>query len=224
MSAAKSRLAGMARWTPAKRDVLDAVADEFLHNYGKGRTLLAVDGGEDECTRAFADDLAERLGRGSHAVFRASMRDFHRPQSPTRSDPPRGDRHAGGADSAEARYRDSYDYDLFRRVLVQPFRMGGSTGFVTAAFDVDRDIPIEMDWKTGPRDATLLVDGPFLSRPELRGTWNYSIWLETQDAVGPEQDAARTLYAAESKPRATAAAIMDNSDPEHPRRVFADSC
>lgn len=202
----------MARWTPAKRDVLDAVADEFLHNYGKGRTLLAVDGGEDEHTRAFADDLAERLGRGSHAVFRASMRDFHRPRQVT------------GADSAERRYRESYDYDLFRRVLVEPFRMGGSTGFVTAAFDVDRDIPIEMDWKTGPRDATLLVDGPFLSRPELPSIWNYSIWLETPDAGGLEQDPAHTLYTAESKPRATAAAIMDNSDPEHPRRVFADSC
>ena len=219
----------MAQWTPLKRDVLDSIADEFLHNYGKGRTLIAVDGVDGAGKTMFADAFAERLGKGRHAVFRASIDGFHRP---------RAERYARGADSAEGFYRDSYDYDLFRRILIEPFKMGGSTGFVTAAFDVARDAQVEMDWKTGPQDATLVVDGIFLNRPELRGLWNYSIWLDVDEETAAarlfERDGAsgvsqrysggQKLYLAEANPRTRATAIVDNNDPQHPRRVFADSC
>jgi uridine kinase len=217
------------RWTPLKRDVLDSLADEFLHNYGRGRTLLAVDGIDGAGKRPFADALAERLGRGGHAVFRASIDRFHKP---------RAERYVRGVDSAEGYYYDSFDYELFRRVLIEPFRMGGSAGFVTEAFDVERDSQIEMDWKTGPQDATLVVDGAFLNRPELRGIWNWSIWLEADaeaaaqrlfdldGAAGssPRYPGGQRLYLAEADPRSRASAIVDNTDPEHPRRVFADSC
>lgn len=219
----------MATWTPQKRDVLDALADDFLHNYSRGRTLLAVDGIDGAGKRPFADALAERLGKGSHPVFRASIDAFHRP---------RAERYVRGVDSAEGYYLDSFDYELFRRVLIEPFKLGGSAGFVTAAFDVSRDASIEMDWKTGPQDATLVVDGAFLNRPELRGLWNYSIWLDADDraaaarlfeldgAAGqsPRYPGGQALYLAEANPRERATAIVDNSDPQHPRRVFADSC
>jgi uridine kinase len=219
----------MATWTPVKRDVLDSLADEFLHNYGRGRTLLAVDGIDGAGKRPFADALAERLGRGGHAVFRASVDAFHKP---------RAERYIRGVDSAEGYYYDSFDYELFRRVLIEPFKLGGSTGFVTAAFDAARDAQIEMDWKTGPQDATLIVDGPFLNRPELRGIWNWSIWLDADDeaaqlrlfeldgAAGrsPRYPGGQKLYEAEAHPRERASAIIDDTDPETPRRVFADSC
>lgn len=204
----------------ARRELLDAQSEEFLHNYARGRTLLAVDGIDGAGTSTFADALAARMGRNGHSVFRASIDDFHRP---------REDRYARGADSAEGFYRNSFDYDLFRRVLIEPFRMGGSTGFVTAAFDHERNTQIEMDWKTGPRDATLIVDGIFLNRPELRALWNYSVWLEVDratadEAVPARSEDARALYLGEASPRTRATAIVDNSDVERPRRIFADSC
>jgi uridine kinase len=224
----------MAQWTPAqwtnqRRDLFDSISTEFLHNYSKGRTLIAVDGIDGAGKRPFADGLAERLGKGSHAVFRASIDRFHRP---------RAERYVRGVDSADGYYLDSFDYDLFRRVLIEPFKLGGSTGFVTEAFDVQRDAPIEMDWKTGPQDATLIVDGAFLNRPELRGLWNYSIWLdadaetaalrlfELDGAAGqsPRYPGGQALYLAEAHPRERATAIVDNSNPEYPRRLFADSC
>jgi uridine kinase len=218
----------MARFTPLKRDILDSLADEFLHHYSKGRTFLAVDGIDGAGKTWFADALAVRLGRGGHSVIRASIDGFHRP---------RALRYARGAESPEGFYEDSYDYDLFRRVLVDPFRLGGSAGVVTAAWDVARDTPVELAWQTAPQDATLLVDGIFLLRPELRGLWNYSIWLdvaqEVADARLLERDGAppklryldgQKLYIAEADPRARASAIVDNSDYDHPRRVFADSC
>jgi uridine kinase len=218
----------MPAMTLARRELLDALSDEFLANYSRGRTVIAVDGVDGAGKTRFADDLAVRLGRGAHPVFRASMDGFHRP---------RADRYLRGKDSPVGYYEDSYDYDLFRRVLVEPFRMGGSAGFVTAAYDVRRDAQVEMDWKTGPQDATLIVDGVFLNRPELRGLWNWSIWLEVPSEVAdarltsrdgrgldPRYRGGQALYLAQADPRAVASVIVDNRDPDHPVRAFADSC
>lgn len=217
------------RWAPEKADVLAALADEVLHNYGHGRSIVAVDGADGAGKTHFADDLAAMLEKKGHAVFRASIDGFHRP---------RAERHLAGKDSPEGFYRDSFDYSTFRRVLIEPFRLGEGAAFVTAAFDHRRDATVPAKWRTGPRDAILIVDGIFLNRPELRGLWNYSIWLDVPDAVreqrllardgpggvGPRYSGGMALYLAEAKPRAAASAIIDNADFDHPRRVFADSC
>ena len=219
----------MPRWTPQKKDVLYALAQEILHNYGKGRALIAVDGVDGAGKTHFADALAEVVRKKGHAAFRASIDGFHRPRS---------ERYLKGKDSPEGFYRDSFDYSLFRRVLVEPFRLGGSTAFVTAAFDVARDAQVEPRWLTGPDDALLIVDGIFLNRPELRGLWNYSIWLDVPaeitearlierdgpSGIGPRYRGGQELYLAEANPRAAADAIYDNSDFDLPRRVFADAC
>jgi uridine kinase len=199
----------MVRLGHEKRLLLDAIAEEFLGNYAKGRTMIAIDGVD--ATSEFADALATRLAKGRHAVFRASLKRFFKPKA---------ERHARGLDAADGDYNGAFDYDLVRRVLIDPFKLGGSAGFVTAAFDADRDAPVTMQWKTGPQDATLIVDGPFLNRPELRGLWNYSVWLDESGELPP----AHKLYLAEANPRARASAIVDYRDPGHPTRLFADSC
>ena len=186
----------MAKWTPAKADTLEALASEILHNYSRGRTLVAVDGTDTAATARFADDLAGAFGAlGSH-VIRATMTEFLRPE-----------RDARGSDSPHDLYRGTFDYETFRRVLAHPFRSGEPHAGVP-----EQDQPV-------PADAILLVDGVFLNRPELAGLWNYSIWLES--AAG---GATNPLYESEAHPRAAAVAIIDNSDVEHPRRVFADAC
>lgn len=219
----------MGTWVPQKEDVIGALADEILHNYGKGRVIVAIDGLDGAGKTRFADALAETLKKRPHAVFRASIDDFHRS---------RAERYARGADSPEGFYRDSYNYSLFRRVLVEPFRIGHIGSFVLAGFDLKRDAPIEPKWTTGPEDAILIVDGIFLNRPELRGLWNYSVWLDVDADVADERMRLRdggaeetpryvegqALYLAEAKPREAANAIFDNNDYDHPRRVFADSC
>jgi uridine kinase len=221
----------MARWSPSRRAALEALADELLHNYGKGRTAVAVDGPTAAGKSTFADDLAEALRKKGHDVFRASIDDFLRP---------RDARYAQGRDSAKGRYDDAYDYSVFRRVLIEPFEMNGSTGFVTAAWDEHRDRQIEPKWLSGPVDAMLIVDGSFLNRPELRGLWNASIWLDAdagirarrlqeRDGIEPGSDRAERYEGAQklyekSKPRDAATIIVDNTDPDSPRRTFTDSC
>lgn len=218
----------MTRWSPDQRATLDSIVDEFLQHYSRGRTMLAVDGIDGAGKTWFADALAERFDRKGHAVARASIDGFHRP---------REERYARGRDSAEGYYRDSFDYDIFRRYLIEPFKLGGSTGFVPAMFDYRADAPLELRWETAGPDSTLIVDGVFLNRPELNGLWNYSIWLDVSADVAEARLIARDgpgsheryrggqeLYIAEADPRSTATAIIDNTDPTTLRRVFADSC
>jgi len=215
-------------------DFLRALTAEIAHNYSRGRVFVAVDGILGSGTSEFADGLAATFREAGHDTFRASIDDFQNPRS---------QRERQGADSARGFYDDTYDYVTFRRVLVDPFRMGGSAGFQTSAFDVRRDAPRESRWLSAGGDAICIVDGPLLNRSELRGIWNYSIYLETPwrvayarlaehgdvDADPEAPSNARTrrgqdLYLAEAFPRGAAGAIVDNTDPEHPTRVFADSC
>jgi hypothetical protein len=185
----------MTRWAPAKRDVMEALAAEIAHNYGRGRVIVAVDAveGDRVHSASFADDLAVAIEQAGHVAFRASTDDFRRPEA---------ERLPGG---------EPLDLSLFMRVLVEPFRMAGSTGFVLDAYDAERDVATEPKWITAGPDAILIVDGSDLSRRELSGLWNYSVRLEG------EEEADRTA-------RAAAVAIIDLRDPDHPRRVFADSC
>jgi len=200
----------MARWAPQRRDTIRALADELLQNYSHGRILVGIDGADDAGKTVFADDLATELRSRGHEAFRASMDDFHRP---------RALRDAQGRDLADGFYEDSFDYSAFRRVLLGPFRLAGSTGFQLRFFDLKRDVPFDADWTTGPADAFLIVDGLFLLRPELAGIWNFSVWLDAPtDGLGQER------YQREVSPRTAASAIIDNTDYDHPRRLFADSC
>lgn len=212
--------------------------DEVRHNYRAGRVLLAVDGVDGSGKTTFADALADVFAEDGSAVFRASIDGFHRP---------RAERYARGAGSAEGFYRDSYDYSTFRRVLVDPFRdgaqTGAATGFQLETFDVVRDAPIEAAWVTAPRDAVLIVDGIFLLRPELRGLWNWSLWLEVspevayarmalRDGCDPDPDHPSNaryrqgllLYQREARPSAAASAIVDNNDVAAPFRLYRDFC
>jgi uridine kinase len=220
----------MARWAPLKKDQLEALASEILHNYGRGRTMVAVDGTSGAGMRQFADDLADTLRTMGHEAFRASIDDFRTPRS--RREP-------HGQPDAAAVYNDGYDYSVLQRVLLEPFRATSGTGFVLAAFDARRDAPIQSKWTTAGPDALLLVDGPFLNRPQLADRWHYSIWVERarsddDTAAGPESEldeaeaeaiaGADAIYLAEVDPRTKAMAIIDNADADSPRRVFADSC
>lgn len=202
-----------------KKHVLGELADEILHNYGHGRTIIAVDGrhgaGQWELANEFAGVFAERKRR----VFVASMDDFFRP---------RFDRER--IESASDYFERAYDYSLFRRILVDPYRMGGSTGFQLEGFDLDRDQPaFDAKWESAPGDAILLVAGVFLQRKDLAALWSYTIWLATTliepgSDLQRQQVAADELYLKKVSPSERASTILNNVDREHPRREFADSC
>ncbi|MDM4762635.1 hypothetical protein QT381_06410 [Galbitalea sp. SE-J8] len=139
----------------------------------RGRRIVVVDGDDPVTGRRFADELAAVLGEQGAAVFRASMDGFR-----------------GRADGDE-RFPRSFADDAFRRSLVEPFLLGGSTAFVPAVVDAQRGTWIEPRWLTGPADAVLVLDGDALERDDLReldaGTVT-GVWVATADgrsAPGP---------------------------------------
>ncbi|WP_125132459.1 uridine kinase [Microbacterium sp. 10M-3C3] len=214
--------------TPAVA-LLRALRDDVRRIRPAGRVIAAVDGIDGAGKTTFADTWAEVFAEDGAAVYRASIDGFHRP---------RAERYRRGRTSAEGFYLDSYDYATFRRVLIDPFRVGAGAGFQLAVFDVARDTPIEAQWVTAPRDAVLLVDGIFLHRPELRDLWDWSVWLDVPEAVAAARRALRDgsdpdpaapsnaryrdgqrRYIADADPRAAATAVVEYSDLAAPIRL-----
>ncbi|BFM24030.1 hypothetical protein [Microbacterium sp. che218] len=98
-----------------------------------------------------------------------------------------------------------------REWLITPFRAGEAFGPEYVA----------------PSDAVLVVSGRFLHRAEVRGLWNFSIWLESNPPIGtprPELPDAEKQYLRTVRPKAEASVIVENSDPSHPVQVFGDFC
>lgn len=83
-------------------ELLEGIAEEFLHHARRGRRLIAVDGAATVDTARFADDLAAVLGGRRQSVVRASV-----------------GRAASGADETEA---------SLRAEVVEPFRAGTMIG------------------------------------------------------------------------------------------------
>ncbi|MFG6403387.1 uridine kinase [Microbacterium sp. P04] len=223
----------MAPPTDTADTLLHELRDEVRQHYPSGRVIIGVDGVDGAGKTRFAEALARVFAEDGSAVFTASIDDFHRP---------RAERYARGRDSPQGFYLDSYDDGAFRRLLIEPFR-SRSGPFRTAAFDLDRDEPVTAEAQDAPADAVLIVDGIFLHRPELRGIWNWSLWLHVpaslaaarlaeRDGADPDPEAesnaryrgGQALYAREADPRTAASAIVDNSFPDAPVRIFGDFC
>lgn len=223
-----------ASWTPEQRELYTRLTEQLLRRNPRGRRLIAVEGRDGVGKTRFADALQVAFARAGVDAHRASADDFHRPQAY---------RYRQGRQSPKGYYEDAFDVELLDRVLLQPFRMGGSTGFVTRAFDLATDQPFEMEWQSAGPDAVLIVDGVFLQRPQLAGKWHAVLFLEASEDVRGSRlrarDGAHPLVSHEShrryreahdhyervaSPRSKAWAIVDNTDWRAPRQVFADSC
>ncbi|KZC96155.1 MULTISPECIES: hypothetical protein [Clavibacter] len=184
----------MPLYRASRAEVLSSLADEFLHNYGRGRAFLAVDGGPLADPAGFARDLADVLRAGGHAAYVADAAEHG----------------AAGADA-------------LRDGLVRPFRRPGLPFALRPGGDPVTD---------APDDAVLLVSGDALQAPELRGLWNAVVYLllpgeplaTAGGDAGSAAQEAHARYIRAVNPRRAATMIVDVTDPELPRRVFADSC
>ncbi|MBM7502620.1 hypothetical protein ACFPER_04010 [Agromyces aurantiacus] len=65
----------MGELSDARRDLLESVAEEFLHNSWRGRRLVAVEGTSGGPASRFADDLAAVLAERGQPVVRRSTGD-----------------------------------------------------------------------------------------------------------------------------------------------------
>jgi hypothetical protein len=74
-------------------------------------------------------------------------------------------------------------------------------------------------------NGVLVVDGAGLLTPGFRGFWNFSLWVEHDPERSPDWSFVTTGQKDPlGAPREVASVLLDDSDPERPRRLWADSC
>jgi uridine kinase len=131
---------------------------------------VGIDGRSCAGKTTLADALADRLEAVGRVCLRATLEDFHRPGHEQREK-------ASGFTPAEY-LREGYDYAKIRELLLDPFGPKGNRRCRLDYWNSHADEPFPEDWQDIQQDAILLVDGVFLHTPELRGQWDFTIWLD----------------------------------------------
>lgn len=188
---------------------------------------IAIDGVDGAGKTTLADALAPLVTERGRPTIRASVDDFHHPRTI---------RYARGRHSPDGFYLDSYDYDSFRSLLLDPLSPGGAGRYVARHFDHDQ--PFDVVVRQAPPAAALIVDGIFLHRPGLVSYWDLSIFLkvdfdvsvprgaqrsaapDTPDAASPSNQryvGGQRRYLSECEPEQRAGIIIGYNDLRQPR-------
>lgn len=190
---------------------------------------MAVDGRTAAGKTTFGHELANVLSDMGRVVLRCSLDDFKRPWS---------ERHLYDRVSGEGYYRNAYDLDAVRTLLLEPAAPNGSGLVALCSIDPLTQRDHAHVRVTMPDDGVLIVDSVFAFRPELIEHWDLRIWLDIDTELsirrGTERDASREgaeaaralhrdryavaedLYVAEAHAIDIADLVIDNTDFERP--------
>ena len=175
----------------AHASLLDRLATAIAGLHPARNVLVAIDGVDGAGKTTLADAIAPRVADRGRAVIRASVDDFHHP---------RAVRYTRGRYSPDGFYLDSYDYDSFRKLLLDPLSPDGSGEYVARRFDLDSDRPFDLVKQRAEPASALIIDGIFLHRPELRSYWDLSIFLKVDFTVSVPRGAQRSTDFGASDP------------------------
>jgi uridine kinase len=151
----------------AHASLLDRLATAIVALHPTRIIRVAIDGVDGAGKTTLADALAPLVIAQGRPAIRASVDDFHHS---------RALRYARGRHSADGFYLDSYDYDAFRTLLLDPLSPEGAGRYIAKHFDLDNDRSFDPVTQQAPPTAALVVDGIFLHRPELRTCWDLSVF------------------------------------------------
>lgn len=166
----------------AQRRLLVDLAAQVPQGNPPDCVRVAVDGVDGAGKTTFADQLAAQLRDGGRDVVRISIDDFHQPRTV---------RYRRGRTSPEGFWLDSYDLRALHRWVLQPLGPGGDRRYRSAAHDLATDRPVEPPEQTVPAGGVLVLDGLFLHRDDLLGTWDLSIFLQAPFSVTVPRMATR---------------------------------
>jgi uridine kinase len=213
-----------------RKGILSHVAGAILELPATNVVRVAIDGVDGAGKTVFAHELARVIETHGRPVIRASVDSFHNPKSR---------RYRLGRGSPEGFYLDSYDYTRLKELLLDPLSPGGINYYRSAVFDHTTDSEVSVPEQRAVAGSILLFDGIFLHRPELRGYWDFSIFLDVDFAVSIPRGAQRgtgsgdpaapenrryiegqRIYLHECDPKGRATMIIDNEDLECPRIII----
>jgi uridine kinase len=190
---------------------------------------VAIDGPDAAGKTTLAGELTGLLS-AHRTVIRASIDGWHHPAER---------RHQRGSESAEGYYLDSFDHEALIRGLLHPLGPGGNRRYLTAAYDFRSGQPVPSAPQSAGGAELLLFDGVFLQREELRGHWDYVIYLHVSPAETLRRALVRDLalfgsagevrrrytrrylpgqelYRRRADPAGRADAVLDMTDPSQP--------
>jgi uridine kinase len=208
---------------------LQAIAQGLLLQHSTGPALrVAVDGRSGVGKSTFSAALVQTLIDQGRPACCVQLDDFHHP---------RAKRYARGRYSAEGYYRDARDLEALVTMCLAPLGPNGSGRYAAASFDLEKNEPIEPDWRSATPGEIVVVEGTFLLRPELNPHWDVRICLHAPQEVARQRgigrdrallgdesealyrqryDGAYTLYESECAPTQSADWQVDMTDFDAP--------
>jgi uridine kinase len=204
---------------------------EMIDVLGTDRLRVAIDGRTAAGKTSLGHEVAEGLAGRGRPVLRASLDDFKRPWS---------EAHRYDRISGEGYYRNAFDLDAMRSLLLEPAGPDGDGRVALCSIDPLTQIDHSASVTTMAGDGVLIVDGVFACRPEIDRHWDLRIWVEIDAELsvrrGTARDAgieggadaaealhrerylaAEELYLEEVDPRSFVEVVVDNTDFVRPR-------
>ncbi len=221
---------GRTEMTLARTEVLEDLASQIARVCRGHPIRVAIDGVDAAGKTRLADELVQPLERLGRSVVRASIDGFHNAAEV---------RYRRGTTSPEGYYRDSFDHTGLIDSLLQPLGPHGTRTYRRSIFDFRSDSTVASACEEALPDAVLLFDGVFLLRPELRGHWDFTVFVRAGfeitvqraehrdlELFGTASDVRRRyeqryipgqeLYLSEVQPEKWASIVVDNNDPAYP--------
>ncbi len=209
--------------------MINTLADHVAGVHLGHPVRVAVDGITAAGKTTLAAELRSAVAARGRPAIHLSTDDYHYPVAHRRRD----------ADPARGYYRDAYDLDAFRRLVLDPLGPGRNGRYRAQIHDLTNDESIDEPPETAPRDAVVIVDGSFLQVDALVAAWDVVIYVhasfenaaqraESRDhLLFGDRAAVRSAYAARYHPACRlylaathaaerAAFLVDNDDVERP--------
>lgn len=136
--------------------------------------LVAIDGVDGSGKTTFADALASAYRETDRAAEVVHLDDYLHP---------RDVRYQSGRNSPEGYFLHTYDLDAFKKNVLEPLGPHGSRTIVRRFFDHRADAAVSDSPIEVSAAAIVIVEGMFLHRDELAGSWDMSVFLEVPFAV-----------------------------------------
>jgi uridine kinase len=213
-----------------RSQLLEVLVQRIVHIERPHPVRVAIDGVDAAGKTTLAEELVTPLQACGRPIIRASIDGFHHPARL---------RYQRGATSPEGYYQDSFNCQALIECLLAPLGRGGSRRYRSAVFDFRTDAAVQVTPCVAEAHAVLLFDGVFLLRPELRGYWDVTIFVDAAFAVtlgrAQQRDLAlfgnvrdvtqryeqryipgQRLYLEACCPKQRADLVVENNDPGQP--------
>lgn len=166
------------------------------------RLRLGLDGPVEQDTAALADLVAAALAEQAVPVARVSTRDFLRGRSV---------RLEYGRDDPDSLHDLWYDFAALRREVLDPLLPAGRHTWLPRLRDPDTDRSVKVAVRPAPPGTVAVVDGRFLTRPDIRDGFDLVVHLDVSAAALQRRLPAEQTRAVGGAWRR----YLDESDPLH---------